>query len=80
MISWEKKLEGCFGTDDMKFGLHSSDEEYAKELKKELDDQGITWSVVEKEIKKILSGHQKEHIKKEIKEGKRLLCFGEERR
>lgn len=75
---WQKKLEGCFGVADKKFGRHAADEKRAKDLRKELDAQGVTWAEVEKEVRKILDGCTPEHIKEEIKEAKRLLCFGEE--
>jgi hypothetical protein len=80
MTTWQNKLEGCFGDADKKFGRHPADEGRAKELKKELDDQGVSWSQVEKEIKEILGGCTAEHIETELKEAKRLLCFGEERK
>jgi len=80
MISWQKKLEGCFGTADKKFGCHQADIDYAKELKNELDEKGITWAEVEPEIKIILTDFPEEHIEREIKEGKKLLCFGEEKK
>lgn len=79
MPTWQKKLEGCFGVEDKKFGRHSADEERAKQLKTELDSQGVSWAHVEKEIRKILEDCTEEHTNAELKEAKRLLCFGEER-
>lgn len=81
MPSWKQKLKGCFGASDRKFGLHAADEERGKQLKAELDVDGVTWAEVEKEIREyILNGCLPEHIEKELKNAKRLLCFGEERK
>lgn len=76
---WQKKLEGCFGAVDKKFGQHHLDEQRAKDLKNELDAQGVKWTDVEKEIKKILHGCTPSHIQEQLREAKRLLTFGEER-
>lgn len=76
---WQKKLEGCFGVADKKFGQHPADEQRAKDLKKELDAQGVKWADVEKEIKRILGSCTTTHIQGQLREAKRLLTFGEER-
>lgn len=80
MQSWQDKLKGCFGISDKKFGLHPLDEQRANELKAELDRDGITWAIVEVEIKRLLNGCSQDHVEKELREAKRLLCFGEERK
>jgi len=80
MQNWKNKLKGCFGGADKKFGRHALDEQRAKELKKELDSEGITWAQVEIEIKNHLDGCAPDHLQTELKEAKRLLCFGEERK
>lgn len=76
---WQRKLDGCFGSADKKFGRHPSDEQRGKDVKKELDVQGVKWVDVENEINKILHGCTKNHIQEELREAKRLLTFGEER-
>lgn len=76
---WQKKLEGCFGSVDKKFGKHPSDEQRAKDLKTELDAQGVKWADVEKEINILLHGCTTNHIQEQLREAKRLLTFGEER-
>lgn len=75
--SWKKKLHGCFGVADRKFALHSAEETWAKEFKKLLDEQGITWSQVEIEVHNALEGCAPDHIEEQTKAAKRLLCFGE---
>ncbi len=77
--TWQERLKGCFGVADKKFGRHAADEERGKKLKEYLDSEGITWAQVEVEVKKLLAGCTDAHTEQEIKQAKRLLCFGEER-
>ena len=79
MSDWKEKIPGCFGGEDMKFGRHPLDEARARELRGQLDEEGVRWADVEREIRKHLEGCTQEHIEAEIKEAKRVLCFGEPR-
>lgn len=51
MMSWEKRIGGCFGDQDGNFAVHPLDEERAFDLLKILREQGIRWSVAKKEFR-----------------------------
>ncbi|MBE7527717.1 MAG: hypothetical protein HS120_09540 [Burkholderiales bacterium] len=79
MTTWQERVPGCFGCEDKKFAQHALDEGRAKELKEQLDQEKISWALVEKEIKNFLSDCTADHIETEVKEAKRLLCLNTER-
>lgn len=79
MSSWQSKIPGCFGNADKKFARHAFDEERAKALKAQLNDENVLWAHVEPEIRKFLEGCTPEHVEAEVKEAKRLLCLNTER-
>jgi len=46
----ENKIHACFGCDDAKFALHSSNEKAAKEMIKEAKKAGVSFADIEKEV------------------------------
>lgn len=80
MSTWQEKIPACFGCDDKKFGRHALDEDRAKELKKQLDQEGVVWATVEIEIRGHLAGCMPDHIETEVREAKKFLCLNEERK
>ena len=41
-MTWKKRLQTCFGDQDLKFGLHHSDQENAHDMFNEARDAGAT--------------------------------------
>jgi hypothetical protein len=77
MTTWQDDIQGCFGSEDKRFGIHPLDEERALKLAKRMRDESITWAEAEKEILRYLNGCTAEHIERELKTAKRLLNFSE---
>lgn len=72
-MDWTIKLQTCFGCVDKKFGRHPADEQRARELRRQLHEEGITWSEVEVEIRKYLSDCINEHVVAEIHLARKTL-------
>ena len=72
---WDDELPGCFGTVDLKFARHPSDEERAFAWLGSLRGRGIGWSKTEAQLEAFLKnkGARGNHIEEEIAYAHRKL-------
>ena len=55
MKSWKEQIPGCFAGMTAPFAMHPNDEKRAIEMLKGMQEQGVTWSEAEVEIRAYLT-------------------------